>query len=71
MVRITQTIDSVEYLLSIIRDLKRKGYIQGVDFDFEYHKPVYDEHYDEKSPKRMVIIFYDNKLATWYELTYG
>lgn len=71
MVRISQTIDSVDQVLSIIKDLKRKGYVQGLDFDFEYHKPVYDEHYDVLTPRHMVVTFYDAKLATWFQLTYG
>jgi|688.fasta_scaffold2740889_1 hypothetical protein len=70
MIRFSHNISSVDQLMSIIKDIKKQGFIQGTDFDFEYHKPVYDEHYDEVTPRHVVLLFHNEKLVTWYGLKY-
>jgi len=57
--------------IEIVRELRDKGYGQGIDFDFEYHRPenndwsgdvLYNEH--------TVFKFYKESLATWFVLKY-
>lgn len=57
--------------LEIVRELRQKGYVQGVDFDFEYNKPVYHDWSGDAVYNRYTIFkFYKDELATWFELTY-
>lgn len=60
----------VEYLM-IVRDLKNSGYVVGVDFDFEYHPPEFDEFSNDAVYNRSVVFtFYKDELATWFKLVY-
>lgn len=57
--------------LDVVKELRSKGYVQGVDFDFEYHKPKYsDTSYDLLYNRRTVFTFYTESLATWFSLAY-
>lgn len=51
------------------REMKNRGYKQGVDFDFAYHKATYTtDMWEEKTPKTAVFTFYNEQLATWFTL---
>ena len=57
--------------MEIVRELRSKGYIQGVDFDFEYHKPVFNDWSGDAVYNRYTIFtFYKDSLATWFVLKY-
>ena len=57
--------------LEIVRELKQKGYVQGVDFDFAYHPPKFDDFSGDAVYNRYVIFtFYKEELATWFSLIY-
>ena len=57
--------------LEIVRELKQKGYVQGVDFDFAYHPPKFDDFSGDAVYNRYVLFtFYKEELATWFSLIY-
>lgn len=58
-------------VMDVVKELRSKGYTQGTDFDFAYHKPKHDDitgHLMYNS--YTVFTFYDSKLATWFSLVY-
>ena len=55
--------------LEIVRELKEKGYVQGVDFDFAYHPPKFDDFSGDAVYNRCVVFtFYKEEIATWFNL---
>ena len=55
--------------LEIVRELKQQGYVQGVDFDFAYHPPKFDNFSGDAVYNRYVLFtFYKEELATWFSL---
>jgi len=57
--------------MDVVKELRARGYVQGTDFDFEYHKPKYSETtYESVYNRQTVFTFYKESLATWFSLTY-
>ena len=45
------------------------GWIQGIDFDFAYHKSKYDYHWQyEIEPNRAIFTFYNDINASYFTL---
>lgn len=62
---------SVSEILDIVKDVRLKGYVQGVDFDFEYHPPKFDNFSGDAVYNKCVVFkFYKEELATWFSLMY-
>jgi hypothetical protein len=62
---------SVSEILDIVKDARLKGYVQGVDFDFTYHPPKFDNFSGNAVYNRCVVFkFYKEELATWFSLMY-
>ena len=58
-------------ILDIVRELRNNGYIQGKDFDFEYHPPKYtDLTPDPEYNRHTIFTFYKEELSTWFSLRY-
>ena len=58
-------------VIGIVHELKEKGYVQGVDFDWEYHKPEFNDWSGDAVYNRYTMFkFYKEELATWFELVY-
>jgi hypothetical protein len=58
-------------VLDIVRELRKQGYVQGIDFDFEYHKPRFDDlSHDPVYNRHTIFKFYKEELATWFALRY-
>jgi len=58
-------------VIGIVHELKQKGYVRGVDFDWEYHKPEYNDWSGDAVYNRYTMFkFYKEELATWFELVY-
>lgn len=58
-------------VMDVVRELREKGYVQGIDFDFAYNKPRYDELTHDGVYNRFTIFtFYKDELATWFRLVY-
>jgi hypothetical protein len=58
-------------MMGIVKELRAKGYVQGTDFDFAYHKPEYDlERYGVLYDRYTLFTFYKEELASWFELLY-
>lgn len=57
--------------LEIVQSLKNDGFIQGKDFDWSYHKPLYNERtYELVYDRRTIFRFYQDENATWFSLRY-
>ena len=62
---------SVSQILDIVKDVRLKGYVQGIDFDFEYRPPKFDNFSGDAVYNRSVVFkFYKEELATWFSLIY-
>lgn len=58
-------------VIEIVRELRKKGLVQGTDFDFAYRPPKYDEFSNDAVYNRCTMFtFYKDELATWFKLTY-
>lgn len=58
--------------MEVVRELRSKGYKQGIDFDFEYHKPENNDWMagEEYNERYTIFKFYKESLATWFALKY-
>ncbi len=57
--------------IDISRDLQIRGYVLGIDFDWEYHKPEFNDWSGDAVYNRYTLFkFYKDELATWFELVY-
>ena len=55
--------------LQIVYEMRERGFKQGTDFDFSWHKPIFDNFsYEEQSKGYCDFIFYNENLATWFRL---
>ena len=58
-------------IIDIVKELRDQGYVQGIDFDFEYHQPKYLDWAGDVEYNRYTIFkFYKEELATWFNLKY-
>jgi len=68
---ITLYID-VNRTLEIVSELKQKGWKMGIDFDFAYFKPTFDNFsYEAVNRKRSVFTFYNDINASYFMLRWG
>lgn len=57
--------------MDIVRELRKMGYVQGTDFDFEYHKPeIIVDDYEGVYNRFTMFRFYKDEIATWFSLRY-
>ena len=52
-------------IIDIVRQMKEHGWINGVDFDWEYHKPV---DYDRVNDRYTIFNFYKEEYSTYFAL---
>lgn len=58
--------------MSIVRELRASGLIQGVDFDFYYQQATYDnDGWQPTAGRQTKFIFYNEKHATMFVLKYS
>lgn len=62
-------------IMDIVKDLRKKGLVQGVDFDFKYKPPEFQSRIDWTqidvyNTRCTVFTFYKEELATWFQLKY-
>ncbi len=69
MIQIKLSTMKPDAMLDVVRELRDKGYVQGVDFDFAYHQSKWDDMIGE-IPRETIFTFYKDELATWFELLY-
>ena len=69
MIQIKLSTMKPDAMLDIVQELRAKGYVQGVDFDFAYHQSKWDDMIGE-IPRETIFTFYKDELATWFELLY-
>jgi hypothetical protein len=71
MITVTLIDKQPNEVMEIVRELRKKGYLQGIDFDFEYHKPVFNDWSGDNVYNRYTVFkFYKESLATWFTLKY-
>jgi hypothetical protein len=56
--------------IDVVRELREKGYTQGIDFDFEYHHHESVEPWASTEQRHTLFTFYKEELATWFSLKY-
>ena len=69
MQQVTLYID-VSRTLEIVYELKKHGWVMGVDFDFAYHQSSWDEMIGE-IPKQTVFTFDNDSNASYFMLRWG
>ena len=58
-------------VMELVKELRSLGYAQGTHFDFEYHRPKYNDWSGDAEYNRYTIFrFYKEELATWFSLRY-
>ena len=50
--------------MDVVRELREKGYAQGIDFDFNYHHQESDDPQDITEQRHTLCTFYKEELAT-------
>ena len=59
-------------VMDIVRELRQQGMTQGKDFDFAYYKAEWDNFSgDAVTPQHTKFMFYNDQLATWFQLKYS
>lgn len=62
----------IHKLLSIIEELREMGWKTGVDFDFAYYKPSYDNFsYEAVTQRHVIFTFYNESNASYFMLRWG
>jgi hypothetical protein len=57
--------------MEVVQELRSKGYVMGTDFEWEYHKPEFDDFTYEAVYNRYTLFrFYKEELASWFSLKY-
>jgi hypothetical protein len=56
--------------IGIVIELRKLGWIQGVDFDFAYNQSQWDDMIGE-IPKQTVFTFYNDSNASYFMLRWG
>ena len=71
MLQTTLQID-INKTLEIVSELKRHGWVMGVDFDFAYHKAVWDGFSSGLiQEQHCVFTFYNDSNASYFMLRWG
>ena len=71
MQKVTLYID-VNRTLEIVHDLKTHGWVMGKDFDFAYHKEMWDDFRSEPIREHhTVFTFYNDSNASYFMLRWG
>jgi len=56
-------------IMDIVREIRKMGHVQGIDFDFAYHKPeIIVDDYEGVYNRFTLFKFYKEELATWFSL---
>ena len=62
----------VSKVLDIVAELRQLGWVQGVDFDFAYHKELWDNFSSGPVMERhTVFTFYNDSNASYFMLRWG
>jgi hypothetical protein len=56
--------------METVSELRDKGYVTGIDFDFTYYPSVNDRFTGPTKPCYTIFTFYKESLATWFTLRY-
>jgi hypothetical protein len=62
-------VNNAEEAMFIVRQLRSSGFVQGVDFDFQYHPESTDYNdFTVLDSRHVIFNFYKQELATWFSL---
>lgn len=70
MITVTIKFKDPYEVMDLVRTLRERGLVQGVDFDFAYHQSKWDDMIGE-IPKHTIFSFYEDKHATLFVLQYA
>ena len=56
--------------MEIVRELRKQGLVQHVDFDFSYFKATYDEFSYSHSESKAAFTFYQERHSTFFALKF-
>jgi hypothetical protein len=61
--------------LEIVSEIKQQGWVLGIDFDFSYHKAMYDNfsgsNWEPEIESHCVFTFYNDSNASYFMLRWG
>lgn len=58
----------IDYIMSLVEQLRKQGYQQGIDFDFAYFPEMADS-FSRDRQRYTDFMFYDEHLAMIFKLT--
>jgi hypothetical protein len=59
-------------IMTLVRELRSRGLVQGVDFDFAYNRACYiNDGWTAVIPRHTLFSFYKESEATLFALKYG
>lgn len=58
----------IDYIMSLVQQLRDQGYRQGRDFDFAYH-PEQNDGFSRSEMRYTDFMFYDEQLALIFKLS--
>ena len=61
---------TVDAVMTIVRELRAKGLVQGIDFDFAYHQTKWKNMIGH-NPTYSIFTFYEDKTALFFILKYS
>ena len=61
-------VKNAEEAMVIVRQMRSSGFVQNVDFDFEYHPDKMLDDFTLHDSKHAIFVFYKEELATWFSL---
>jgi hypothetical protein len=61
----------VNRILEIVRELRSQGFVQGEDFDFEFHKTHWDQFTNETTERYTKFIFHTEEISMLFALKYN
>ena len=61
---------TVDAVMTIVRELRAQGLVQGIDFDFAYHQSKWDNMIGN-NPTYSIFTFYEDKTALLFILKYS
>ena len=74
MIQVTLNID-VSRTLGIVSELKQHGWVINKDFDFAYHKAIYNDfsgsNWEPEESQHSVFTFYNYSNASYFMLRWG
>lgn len=71
MIKVRIERDNPNDVIELVRELRKRGYTQGIDFDFAFVPVEIDQKdYHIINKKHTMFMFYKEEIASWFILLY-